>query len=165
MPGPPAPGPGPTPPGGTTPPGGGAAPPPLPGGPGGPAGFNNPVVGAALPLAPIVFSDLPGRLSFADPIRPAPDLFAPFAPERVLGMVEEDGQRGPKGAPAAGAVDDCLPTAKTKPTARPVAVKRSVFAEPIGEAPKKFSEQVGEARKRLLPPARVTPRGVPGKQC
>lgn len=163
---PPTPAPSPPPTGGT-PPGGGGPPAPTPGGPGGPAGFVNPALAAAVPLAPIVFSDLPNRLSFAEPVRPAPDAFAPFAPERVLGVVEEDGQRARKGAPAgaSGAADDCLPTVKTLPAGRPVAVKRSVFAEPMGEAPKKFTEQVGEARKRLLPPARVTPRGVPGKQC
>lgn len=94
------------------------------------------------------------------------DTFAPFAPERVLGEVQEMPEEAPKVAALptvksdATAKDDCLANDKPVAKLKPKAVKPSVFAKPIGEAPKRFSEQIQAARKAFKAPVRIAPAPV-----
>ena len=101
----------------------------------------------------------------------APDAFAPFSPERILGVVQES-REPPKSAAieTKPAQDDCVAISKPvteiprSTTFKPTAVRPSVFAKDGLGANKNFSDQINTLKKAFKPPVKVRPAAI-AKDC
>lgn len=129
--------------------------------------FSAPLAQAALiPLSDIrpVAPDLPRR-------ELAPDAFAPFSPERILGVVQESGEPLKNAAiETKPAQDDCVAISKPvteiprSTSFKPIAVRPSVFAKDGLGVNKNFSDQINTLKKAFKPPVKVRPAAI-AKDC
>ncbi len=97
------------------------------------------------------------------PIDSSLDVFSPFAPMAVLGMVEtpagRDAALAVKAAAAVAADEDCVPAPKPKAVKRASVLSDGVVVKPRVEA---YSEKSGPVKPRSVP---VKPKVVAGRQC